>query len=156
MSKDTERTLKEMSRRGVVFSVLDRERALPLWGRLVEEYLDPRKREKFCAVLGRSPKKRESLEYATFLRPECTVDVSTGLPQSLMNWLTSNGTHGICHRFDQRTTIPICALEVHSLDPAIATSWPGLFVEFEAGRALAITLDAERFSCDIRSRARNR
>jgi hypothetical protein len=156
MSKDTKRTLKEMSRRGVVFSVLDKERALPLWGRLVEEYLDPQKREKFCAILKRSPKKRESLEYATFLRPACTIDVTTRLPQLLVSWLTSNGAHGTCYRFDQRTTIPICALEVHSLDPAIATSWPGLYVEFEAGRALAITLDAERFSCDIRSGARDR
>lgn len=153
MRKDAERTVKNMTRMGMAFVALDDSQAAPLWKELAENYVEPGKRDRFWALVSRAPRRRELLDYSKFLCSSFASDARASLPLMVNEWLTSNGAHPACHRFDQRATVPVCMIQMRSVEPSMVASWPGLFVEFEAGRALAVGLDGERTFCDLRVKA---
>jgi len=46
-------------------------------------------------------------------------------------------------RLERRARLPALDIVVIGMDDAWAASWPGLFVNFEAGRAFVVTVDYE-------------
>lgn len=54
-------------------------------------------------------------------------------------------------RFDRRPALPALEIELATIDDAWAASWPGAYVNFDAGRAVVITLDYEDVRCDVRA-----
>ncbi len=151
MSKEQARLVKDLQRTGVRFEVLSQAETDALLETVAQRFVDPKRRERFQLQVRKPPAKRELLEFHLLLRADRVVDASGEAPVALMNWLSSGGTHASCYRLDGRGAVGALRIEATSLDPATATSWPGLFVVLESGRALAVTLDNERFRCDVGS-----
>lgn len=66
-----------------------------------------------------------------------------------LRWLTAGKVGARCVRFERRARLPALEIAVDTLDEAWATSWPGVLVDFDAGRALVITVDYEELRCDL-------
>ena len=58
---------------------------------------------------------------------------------------------GRCIRFERRPRLPALDIDLATIDDTWAASWPGVFVRFDAGRAVVITLDYEEIRCDMRA-----
>jgi hypothetical protein len=50
-----------------------------------------------------------------------------------------------------RADVPAVAVQLSTIDEAWATTWPGIFVRFELGRAV-VTPDYEVMRCDLAAR----
>jgi len=136
-------------------TTIDAAQSLALLTRFANEFVVPSKHEAFVMALRRSPVKQKAFDYERYLRPDCTADVTDG--RDLLRWLAAGEDEASCIFFQRHAFRPASRFSISSLREDRAMSWPGLFVNFNACRALAVTLDLERFCCDLgRIRAPNR
>ena len=102
---------------------------------------------------------RGALDFDRWLRPECVRRGEHGPRSSLRGgeagcvaWLLAGSADAApCVRFERRADLPALSIDLATLDDAWAASWPGLFVRFEVGRAVVITIDYEEIRCDVRT-----
>jgi len=127
---------------GVALAEIPLARSRPLLERFVSEFVDPSRVGELRRELGRP------LEIDRWLRPEC---VQSGGSIGCVRWLAADAPGARCVRFERSVTLPGLDIDLATLDDTWAASWPGLFVSFDAGRALVVTLDYEEVRCDVRS-----
>lgn len=144
---------------GVALSEIPAARSLPLLARFVREFLDPARVPEVSAELARTRGTPRGLDFDRWLRPECVTSGGQGRRASLgqralgcIGWLLSGsveGGAGPAVRFERRADLPALAIDLATLDDAWAASWPGVFVRFDVGRAVVVTLDYEEIRCDL-------
>jgi hypothetical protein len=135
-------------------SELDADEGRVLLARFVREFVQPQKQEALMARIQRRSAKQVTLDYERYLPEACTEDVTAG--KEILRWLSVDGAHSVCFFFPRNISRPVTRLDISFLREHVATSWPGLFVNFDAGRALAVTLDMERFRCETLRASRPR
>jgi hypothetical protein len=118
-----------------------------LFERFVREFIDPERGERMVeATATRSPAD-VAFDFGQWVRPDC---VRRPKDRGCLAWLMHHGRHSQCVRFDRRPRLPAVKIAAATMDDAWAASWPGLFVNFDAGRAIAISIDYEEIRCDLR------
>lgn len=137
-----------LSELGVVLSTVSTARTRSLFARFVEEFVDPPRGPELLALREDRADRHRSVEIARWLRPDRT---RRGGPTGCMRWLTGGNASARCVRFDRRGSLPALEIDPTTLDDTWAASWPGVFVSFETGRAVVITLDYEDIRCDVRA-----
>jgi hypothetical protein len=130
---------------GVDFRELDAGRTRALLRRFAEEFLDPDLGEPWARALSRWP--RRPVAFERFLRMDCVKSVR---PAGSLRWLVAEGRDARCHRFERDAGLPALDIFAPSLDESWAASWPGVFVNFAAGRAVVVTVDYARLHCELR------
>jgi len=75
--------------------------------------------------------------------------LSRGRAQGCLGWLAAGRVDARCVRLDRRGAMPALRIDLGTMDEGWVTSWPGVFVHFDAGRALAVTVHYEVFQCDL-------
>ena len=136
---------------GVDLTEIPSARARPLLARFVREFVDPARAARLDEELARPPAAPPVLDFDRWLRPEC---VRRDGVVGCVRWLLGGGPAHVGAsfvRFERRADLPALAIDPSTLDDAWAASWPGLFVSFEAGRAVVVTLDYEEVRCDVRA-----
>lgn len=133
---------------GVVMTEISPVRALPLLRRFVEEFVDPLHAGALVDHFEGPSTDGRALELARWLRPD---RARTGGPIGCARWLAAGGARARCVRFERRARMPALEIDLATIEDAWAASWPGAFVNFDAGRAVVITLDYEDVRCDLRS-----
>lgn len=132
---------------GVVMTEIAPSSAAKLLVRFVEEFVDPRDAGALLDHLEASHAEGRALEIARWIRPD---RARRGGPLGCARWLAAGRDRARCVRFERRVRMPALEIDLATLDDAWAASWPGVFVNFDAGRAVVITLDYEDVRCDVR------
>jgi hypothetical protein len=143
---------------GVGLVEIPPSRARALLDRFVREFLDPCRADELSRELDRPRGAARPLDYDRWVRPECVRSEGPGRRASLCGgavgcvaWLLAGSAAAPCVRFERSPDLPALAIDLATLDDTWAASWPGLFVSFEAGRAVVVTLDYEEIRCDVRA-----
>jgi hypothetical protein len=137
------RQIERLRRLGVALAPVDPQDQGALLRRFAEAFVDPAQRGAFAAALGGA----RPIDYDRFVRPEC---VRAHAPcEGSLAWLSGGARAARCYRLERNPRLPAVNVVVRSIAEAWATSWPGMFVSFESGRALVVTLDYERIHCDL-------
>ena len=127
---------------GVALTEVPVGRSRVLLARFIDEFVDPSRAGELRLALGRP------VELDRWLRPSC---VQSGGTIGCVRWLAAAAPAARCVRFERSAILPALDIDLATLDDTWAASWPGLFVSFDAGRALAVTLDYEEVRCDVRA-----
>ncbi|APR79364.1 Hypothetical protein A7982_04711 [Minicystis rosea] len=133
---------------GVVLSTASAARTRVLFARFVDEFVEPSRGAELMALREDREDRHRPVEIARWLRPDRT---RRGGPMGCMRWLSEGHASARCVRFDRRGSLPAIEIDPTTIDDTWAASWPGVFVSFEAGRAVVITLDYEDIRCDVRA-----
>jgi hypothetical protein len=134
---------------GVAMVEIPPARARPLLARFAEEFLDPDRAAEVTADLSRRRAVSRPLELERWLRPDCIRTSTAGCA----DWLfPTRPDSEECIRLERRADLPALAVDLSTMDDAWAGSWPGVFVRFETGRALVVTLDYQQIRCEVRPR----
>ena len=133
---------------GVTLAEIPQAAAGPLLARFVREFIDPMSRPALSEALTDAHLAGAAFDFDRWLRPDCVRRVSA---PGCIRWLASGAEGAHCVRFERRAYLPPLAIDPATLDDAWAASWPGVFVSFEAGRAVVVTLDYEEVRCDVRA-----
>lgn len=126
---------------GVAVTELGQARSRALVERFVREFVEP---ERSAHVLEEVRQQRFG-ELDRWTREDCTQRASG---RGCLSWLGPQERGGRCVRLEKRASLPALEIVVATLEDTWAASWPGVFVNFEAGRALVITIDYEVRRCD--------
>ncbi|AKT42744.1 hypothetical protein [Chondromyces crocatus] len=139
--------LGQLRKLGAIFAPLGQEETRTFHRRFLESFVDPLRYEELVAALTR----RRAIDHHRFLR----ADVVRGgaPPQGAIAWLTSGSPSTACIRIEREPWLPGLHLQPTSLEEIWLSSWPGVFVCFEAGRAILVTLDYERIYCTLGGRS---
>lgn len=138
--------IERLSELGVVMTEISAASARPLLRRFVEQFVDPLHAGALLDRLDAADDDGRPLELARWLRAD---RARHGGPIGCARWLAAGRDHARCVRFERRARMPAREIELSTLDDAWAASWPGAFVNFDAGRAVVITLDYEDVRCDV-------
>jgi hypothetical protein len=122
--------------------------AARLFARFIDQFIDPEHAASVRALARVARPGDRPVELGRLLRADRT---SRGGPQGCAAWLASRKGEATCVRFERRLALPVSQIALVTLEDAWAASWPGVFVNFEAGRAVVITPDYEDLRCDTRS-----
>lgn len=133
---------------GVVMAEIPGARSRPLFARFVQEFVDPARGARLVEEVGRPPAGERSFDFDRWLRPECLRRRGAG---GCMRWLAAGAPLARCVRFERSAHLPALAIDLATVEDTWAASWPGVFVSFEAGRAVVVTLDYEEVRCDVRA-----
>lgn len=141
-----EQRIERLRALGVVLVPLPLRETRALQRRFREAFVDPSQQDEYARVLegGRA------IEHQRFLRADSVRPL--GPRGSSLAWLTSGSARTQCHRMEREPWLPAVHLVPGSVEETWVASWPGVFVSFDAGRALVVTLDYERIYCDLRGR----
>jgi hypothetical protein len=134
---------------GVALVEIPPVRARPLLARFVREFLDPSRSAEIAAEIARPQGASRALDFDHWLRPECVRDSAAGCG----GWLfpaAVDPSGAECLRFERRPDLPALAIDLTTMNDAWAASWPGVFVRFDVGRAVVVTLDYEQIRCEVR------
>ena len=112
--------------------------------RLAEEFVEPDRSVAFRQAL---EGKGGAVDFEKWFRAD---RLSQRDARGCLEWLAAGAPDLHCSRFDRRAGLPVVTLRVQTLDETWASSWPGVYVHFAAGRALAVTVHYEVFQCDLR------
>jgi hypothetical protein len=121
--------------------VIEPLRSRALFLRFVDEFVDPAQRALVLDEVAR----RGCADLDRALRDDCTRQTSG---RGCLAWLDPPERGGRCVRFETRPGLSALEITVATLEDTWAASWPGVFVSFEAGRALVVTVDYEVRRCD--------
>jgi hypothetical protein len=133
---------------GVALTPIPPDRTRALLARFVDEFVDPQRAAELRARLDDPDGRQRAVELSRWLRPD---RARPGGVLGCARWLAAGDAAARCLRFDRRASLPALEIALATLDDAWAASWPGVFVNFAAGRAVVITLDYEDVRCDIRA-----
>ena len=133
---------------GVSMTELGLQATRRLYDRFIEQFVDAEHAGALRAHLESAEASERSIEITRWLRAD---RVRRGGPLGCARWLGEGGRAARCVRFERRASLPALEIDLGTLDDAWAASWPGVFVNFDAGRAVAISLDYEDVRCDVRA-----
>lgn len=138
---------------GVTLAEIPAARSRHLLARFVDEFVDPERAPALTAeISGSHLVPRRPLDFDRWLRPECVRRgrvAADGCVRWLREGIGASQPAPPCIRFERAADLPALAVDLSTLDDTWAASWPGLFVSFEAARAVAVTLDYEEIRCDL-------
>ena len=140
--------LQRLEQLGVSFVELAPARACALFTRFLDAFIDPERAAELRLLLDASGAAGRATELARWLRPDRT---QRGGPLGCARWLAKGEAPARCVRFERHAYLPALEIDLATLDDAWAGSWPGVFVSFDAGRAVVVTLDYEDLRCDVRA-----
>lgn len=126
---------------GVEITEIGRVRTRSLFDRFVREFIAPEHAVSFFEDV----KRRGLDDLQRWMRHDRTLRT---VAEGSLAWLAPRADLRRCVRFEKRADLPALEVEIATMDEAWATSWPGAFVSFEAGRALVVTVDYEVLRCD--------
>jgi len=126
---------------GVELAVIAPLRSWSLFTRFVQELVDPEQRAHVLEEVAR----RGFGDLDRFLPEDCTRQTSG---RGCLAWLGPQERGARCVRFETRPGLSALEITVATMEDTWAASWPGVFVNFEAGRALVVTVDYEVRRCD--------
>jgi hypothetical protein len=130
---------------GVGVDEVGRQGTEDLAGRFAQQFVDPDRTWHFLAEI----RKAEAVvDFDRWMRPD---RLARGRARGCLGWLAAGHVEARCVRLDRRGAMPALRIDMATMDEGWATSWPGVFVHFAAGRALAVTLHYEVFQCDLRA-----
>jgi hypothetical protein len=69
-----------------------------------------------------------------------------------VSWLATGDEQASAHRLALRGDVPAVVVLLSTLEEAWATTWPGIFVRFELGRAVIVTPDYTVIRCELSMR----
>ena len=133
---------------GAVLDEIPPSETHPLLARFVREFVDPAAGTRLLSELTGARAPERSFDFDRLLRPEC---VQRNGSQGCLRWLASGTDTARCLRFERCAHLPALAIAIATFDDVWAASWPGVFVSFETGRAVVVTLDYEEVRCDVRA-----
>jgi hypothetical protein len=144
---------------GVAAVEVSAARSRALLARFVHEFVEPRHAAALGVELARPRSLQRAIDFDRWLRPDCVRRQGVG---GCVRWLLAgasgrSGQQGSeparteCVRFERAAELPALAIDLTTLEDAWAASWPGVFVSFDAGRAVVVTLDYEEVRCDVRA-----
>ncbi len=134
--------IERLAALGVAFVEIPLARSRQLFARFLRDFTDASRAAELHRELARP------LDLDGWLRAEC---VHGGRALGCVRWLAAPAPGARCLRFERSVTLPALAIDLGTLDDTWAASWPGLFVSFDAGRAVVVTLDYEQVRCDVRA-----
>lgn len=123
-------------------------RSQGLFERFAREFVDPERTARYLDEVRRASERDAGIDHSRWLRPDCTAAESG---RGCLQWLSGGQPGARCVRFDRRVRLPTFEIALDTMEDAWAASWPGLYVRFDLGRALAVSLDYETLRCDLRS-----
>ncbi len=126
---------------GVELAVIEPRRSRSLFNRFVHEFVDPDQRAHVLEEVAR----QGFGDLDRWMREDCTRQTSG---RGCLAWLGPHEPGARCVRFETRPGLSALEITVATMDDTWASSWPGVFVNFDAGRALVITVDYEVRRCD--------
>jgi hypothetical protein len=127
---------------GVAIAEIGRVRSRSLFDRFVREFIAPEHAARFFEDV----KRRGLDDLQRWMRHDRTLRTQA---EGSLAWLAPRAELGRCVRFEKRADLlPALEVDLATMDETWATSWPGAFVSFEAGRALVVTVDYEVLRCD--------
>jgi hypothetical protein len=132
---------------GVVLAEIPPAPARALLARFVREFVDPARGARLSEELARVDPSPRAFDFERWLRPEC---VRRRGASGCVRWLASRAGGARCVRFERSVHLPALAIDLSTIDDTWAASWPGVFVSFEAARAVVVTVDYEEVRCDVR------
>lgn len=128
------------------------ELALPttrtLYRRFVDQFIEPEHAAALFAHGDAPETASRAIDLGRWLRAD---RVALGGSIGCARWLAAGERAARCVRFERRATLPALEIELATLDDAWAACWPGAFVNFDAGRAVVISVDYEDVRCDVRA-----
>lgn len=136
---------------GVVMSDISPARARSLLTRFVAEFVDPSCGADLTAELMRPGSAERTFDMDRWLRPDCTRRGGSREGTGCVRWLRMGLEGGRCFRFERRPHLPALSIDLDTMDDTWAASWPGVFVRFDVGRVVVITIDYEEIRCDVRA-----
>jgi hypothetical protein len=140
--------LERLGDLGVVLTRISPARTGALFNRFVEQFIDAERAAELRDLRADAQRPHRAVELAHWLRPD---RARRGGPTGCVRWLSAGAADARCVRFDRRASLPALEIQLRTLSDAWAASWPGVFVNFDAGRAVEITLDYEDVRCDVRA-----
>ena len=126
---------------GVEVTEISRARTRAMFDRFVAEFIAPEDSARFFDDMRR----RGLDDLQRWMRHDVTRRTAA---QGCLSWLGSREHLAPCVRFEKRADLPALEIALATMDEIWAASWPGAFVNFDAGRALVITVDYEVLRCD--------
>jgi hypothetical protein len=126
---------------GVEVAELGRATSRTLFDRFVREFIAPEHHGRFLDDV----KRRGLDDLQRWMRHDCTLRTKA---EGCLAWLGPETGLARCVRFEKRVEMPALEISLATMDETWAASWPGVFVSFEVGRALVITVDYEVLRCD--------
>lgn len=126
---------------GVEVAEVGRGRSRSLFDRFVREFIAPEHHRPFLDDV----KRRGLDDLQRWMRHDCTLRTKA---EGCLSWLGPETRLARCLRFEKRVEMPALEITLATMDETWAASWPGVFVSFEVGRALVITVDYEVLRCD--------
>jgi hypothetical protein len=126
---------------GVEVTEVGRARTRALFDRFVREFIAPEHSARFFEDVRR----RGFDDLQRWMHHDFT---SRSAAQGCLGWLEARESLVPCVRFEKRADLPALEIALATMDETWAASWPGAFVNFDAGRALVITVDYEVLRCD--------
>jgi hypothetical protein len=128
---------------GVEVAEIGRGATDALAERFAQEFVDPDLNWHFLAEI----RKAETVvDFDRWIRPD---RLSRGRARGCLGWLAAGRVETRCVRLDRRGGMPALRIDLGTMAETWANSWPGVFVHFDAGRALAVTVHYEIFQCDL-------
>lgn len=124
-------------------------RSRRLFERFANEFVDPERTARYLDEVRRASERDAGVDHGRWLRPDCTA-LESG--RGCLQWLRGGQLNARCVRFDRRVRLPAFEIALDTMEDDWVASWPGLFVSFDVGRALAVSLDYEAYRCDLRAR----
>jgi hypothetical protein len=141
------REIKRLRALRVKLAELAPARSHALFERFAGEFVGPERAPVFLAEVRRAGGRGLCVDPGRWLRPDCAVVLGSA---GCARWLAGGRRGARCVRFDRRAGLPAVEIAIDTMDDVWAASWPGLFVSFDAGRALAVSIDYEVLRSDLR------
>lgn len=126
---------------GVEITEISRARTRAMFERFAREFIAPEHGARFFEDVRR----RGLDDLQRWMRHDCTLRT---IAQGCLAWLGPRENLDPCVRFEKSADLPALEIALATMDETWAASWPGVFVNFDAGRALVITVDYEVLRCD--------
>ena len=126
---------------GVEVAEIGRAPSRVLFDRFVREFIAPEHHGPFLDDV----KRRGLDDLQRWIRQDCTLRTKA---EGCLAWLGPEPQLARCLRFEMRVELPALEITMATMEETWAASWPGVFVSFEVGRALVITVDYEVLRCD--------
>jgi hypothetical protein len=139
------REIKRLRALRVKLAELAPARSHALFERFAGEFVGPERAPVFLREVQRAG--GLCVDPGRWLRPDCAVVLGSA---GCARWLAGGRRGARCVRFDRRPGLPAVEIAIDTMDDVWAASWPGLFVSFDAGRALAVSIDYEVLRSDLR------
>lgn len=118
-----------------------------VFARFVAQFVASDRAPELMRVVSQGPFFFRELDYGRWLR----LDAQPVVAGAGMAWLAGGRRGAACVRFDRWAALPAVRIGVDRMRDEWALSWPGVYISFEARRALSVSIDYDVTCCDLSS-----